>query len=92
MGAFHAAGESDDAEVFPLFLSAEVFQELNAIHLGHDDVEQEQVDGVIAEGFDGLQAVGDGKDVIALIGEDSGEGLAGHRGIIYKQNTTHRRY
>jgi hypothetical protein len=57
-------------------------EQLDAVHLRHFDVEQEQVEVLLAEQIESFAGRRGGRDPVALVGEDAADALANHLFVI----------
>ena len=62
-------------------------EQLDAVHLGHLDVEQEQVEVLLAEQVEALARGGRGRDLVALVGQDAADALADHLFVIHGEHS-----
>src|SRR5690606_10478825 len=65
---------------------ADVLEQLHAVHLGHLEVRQDQVHGLIAEQQEGLLAIGGEEDLLRLALKGPLEALAGVLFVVYDQD------
>ena len=74
-------GDHQDRQVLEARIGLDPLQELQPVHLGHHDVEQQQIERLRLEMLEQVLAAGDGEHVVAVLLEDPGEG-AGERLIV----------
>ena len=76
----------DDRDPLELVVGLEVFAHLVTVHLGHVDVEQDQVRGIAPRRQQRQLAAGNGTDFIPAIFEHAGQHLKIGGGVVHDQD------
>ena len=85
------AGEDDDREVLPLRIAADVFEEADAVHDGHHQVENDEVGLEVAEAIECGKAVHGARDFVPEQPQQSRQRLEAVRRVIDDENCAHSR-
>jgi hypothetical protein len=79
---FRKGADEDDWNSAERFVGLELFTDLVAVHVGHIDIEEDEVRGFSLGGEEGELSVGDGPDLMAAFLEHAGKDLQVRRGIV----------
>jgi hypothetical protein len=82
-------GQEDHGELGPPQVGAEDLEEGQAVHLGHADVEDDDVGAAVDEGPEGGAAVGDAGGAIPLPLEEALHELTAVRFVVNDQHVRH---
>ena len=71
---------------YELIVGADQTQGLPAVHPGHVDVQQYEIEGFVTQAFEGLFAGGDGNDVVTIAVEHGAGDVEDLRRVVHDQN------
>lgn len=81
VGAVGFGGEEDEGDGLPGGFETDAAEEFVSVHFGHHDIAEDELRGLLAEGFEGVPAVGNAAGLEAFELEQADE-VAAHFGFV----------